>query len=77
MSKLLTQEEFKNKIRENIEPLETYKGGKQRIKVKCKICNHEWMPYGRKLLEGSGCPNCYISSRRKSNDDFLKELKKN
>lgn len=75
MSRLLTQEEFEKSINENIIPLEKYKGGKHRIKVKCKICNHEWTPYGKKLLEGSGCPNCNILSKRKSNEDFINELK--
>ena len=58
MSKILTQQEFQNKIPKSIKPLESYKGGKNRIKVKCIICNHEWTPFARKLLDGGGCPNC-------------------
>ena len=75
MSRLLTQEEFEKSINENILPLEAYKGGKHRIKVKCKICGHEWSPFGRKLLEGQGCPHCNILSKTKTNEDFVNELK--
>ena len=74
MSKLLTQKEFEERISPNIEPLEMYAGGNKRINVRCRICNHKWNPLGRKLLEGCGCPNCNIISKRKTNKDFLSEL---
>ena len=41
----------------------------------CPECGHEWSPFGRKLLEGQGCPHCNILSKTKTNEDFVNELK--
>lgn len=84
MSKRKTHEEFvselklKNKNFYNIEFLSEYKGIKNRIKCKCKICDHEWQPTADSLMMGTGCPMCrnkkLIKSRSKSLNDFLNEL---
>ena len=45
-----------------------------RIRIKCKICGAIEKHLVSNLLEGYGCRNCYILSRRKK--DFIEECKK-
>lgn len=44
----------------NIEPLEAYKGSKERIKCRCKKCNYVWNPQAASIVKTnpSGCPRC-------------------
>ena len=42
----------------NIAILDTYCGTKNKIKVKCLQCNHEWMAYPEDILHGHGCAIC-------------------
>jgi len=53
--------------------LGNYINSKTKILVRCNICHYEWeiIPYS--LYKGP-CPNCNKINRKKSKDDFLKEL---
>ena len=66
------------KINPNIEPLEEYVKANTKIKIKCKVCNHEWESSPSNLLSGYGCPKCSIKyghiKLTKTNEQFLKEL---
>ena len=75
-----THEDFvKNlkNINENIEVLGTYTRAKDKIKVKCKICGHEWEATPNNLLRGRGCPECakvnFGKLRLKPFDKFIEE----
>jgi len=75
-----TEEQFQNKLR-NIHgnkytTLENYINSEQKIKVKCTICNLEWSVRTSHLLGGSGCPICGVNKKRKTKEQFEKELKK-
>ena len=50
----------------NIELLEEYTGCKSKIKVRCKICGHEWDTTGDALIQGHGCPKCAIENNKKN-----------
>ena len=57
MSKKKTHEQFveeiklKNKHFNDIELLSEYCGIKNKIKCRCKICNHEWSPIAGSLTQ--------------------------
>jgi len=72
-----THETFLNEINEihdgRLILLEKYVTGKDRIKVKCSICNHIWNPVSRRLLR-RGCPNCNISKGELLISKILKKL---
>lgn len=68
-------DELKN-IHDNIEVLEEYKGANKRLLHKCIIHNYEWYATPANLLYGKGCPKCSNTYRR-TNDDYIKELKEN
>lgn len=48
-------------INKNIEVIEKYKHAKEKIKHKCKICNHQWMITPSDALQNKSCPLCTIS----------------
>lgn len=52
------------KINPNVEILGAYKGRKNRIETKCKICGHIWNPLANNLAQGKGCPNCRKNKRK-------------
>lgn len=60
-----TTEYFKQELTEinpNIEVLGEYKGNKEPIHCKCKICEYKWRPRPNDLLSKNvGCPKCNIS----------------
>lgn len=62
MSRLKTSEEFLydlKLINADIIPLEEYKGGRNPIKFKCLICNHEWVTNPIMITSNKcRCPNC-------------------
>lgn len=56
--------------------LSKYNTGKDRINVKCNICNHEWNPVSRRLLN-RGCPKCNFSKGELLISNILNEIKIN
>lgn len=69
MSKALTQEEFEERLAnytgDSVIVLSKYINKKTKVKVKCKICGHEWelspasiMPKPASKHTFSGCPRC-------------------
>lgn len=82
MGKKLTNEEFLQKLkdlgRDDIEPLEEYKGSKKKILCKCKVHNIEWKVRPNDLYSGCGCPKCKLEKigvvKRKTHEQFLKDM---
>ena len=56
-----------------ISVLEEYKTSRDRIKVKCNVCNHEWTPFSMMILR-RGCPKCNFSKGELLITKILKEL---
>lgn len=54
--------------------LSKYIKGKDRVDVKCNICNYKWSPISRILLH-RGCPKCNFSKGELLIYKILKELK--
>lgn len=83
MGKKLTNEQFLQKLkdlgRDDIEPLEEYKGSGKKILCKCKVHNIEWEVRPDDLYSGQGCPKCKLEkigvARRKTHQQFLKDMK--
>ena len=68
MAKRYSHDEYKAKLLEinpNLDMISTYKNSKTKIRVKNKVCNHEWDVVPTSLLLGHGCPIC--SGRQKKN----------
>ena len=67
-------------ISPQIEVIGKYKGAKENVECRCKICNYSWFANPSNLLEGKGCFQCAIDYRaglcRKSNEEFLERLYK-
>lgn len=63
-------EELKN-INPNIEVVGKYNGAGEKIECKCKICSTEWNPRASHLLEGIGCPECFMPHGERKIRDFL------
>lgn len=58
---IMSHEDFVLRMKEinpNIEVIGKYTLSHQKIKVKCKKCNHIWNPASGSLLSGFGCPKC-------------------
>jgi len=79
MSKKKTNDEFIKQLKEihndTIIPLEEYKPGKQRTKVKCLVCGHEWGAFGYHLTSPTnptGCEKC-AKKRVGEQQTFTKE----
>ena len=66
-------------INPDIVPLEEYRGNKEKILLRCKICGNEWNSKPHDLLSGHGCPACGYERQKKlqrySNEEFLNRLK--
>ena len=62
------------KVTDDIEVIEPYKGSHRTIGVKCKICGFMWQPIAGSLLAGNGCPHC--SGRYKTTEEFRNEIYK-
>lgn len=57
----------------NIEVLGEYLGDKSKIKVRCKICGHEWEDSPTHLKQGRGCSKCKKQQKLKILEkDFIK-----
>ena len=74
MGNKLTNEQFLQKLkdlgRDDIEPLEEYKGSNKKILCRCKKHNYEWKVTPDELYRGSGCPKCKsegVSRAKKKN----------
>ena len=69
MSKSMSQDEFKKRIKEytnnSVEVISQYVNKKTKVFIKCKVCGYEWsispssiMPNNMKKHTFSGCPEC-------------------
>lgn len=57
-------------VNPNIEILGEYKNSKEKIRVRCKICNNIWEAAPSKLLLGRSCPPCgrqRVGDKRRNN----------
>lgn len=73
-----THEQFITELKQvnnEIEILESYTGGFNKIMCKCKKCNKEWLAIPNTLLRGSGCPSCNYSHGEKRIENYLNEHK--
>lgn len=78
----ITTDEFKDKLNPkflcDIDIMGEYVGLKERIKVKCKICNYIWDPKAYYLKKEQGCINCSRirngRSSRKTHEEFVNEV---
>ena len=52
-----------------------YKGSTARVDVRCYVCGHEWSPRASSVIDGNGCPICADNRRRKTQGQFVEELK--
>lgn len=84
MGRKLTNEEFLQKLkdlgRDDLEPLEEYKGIHTKIKVRCtnSSCKYEWSVSPANIVRGRGCPIC---KRKKvtdkltiSHEEFIRRI---
>ncbi len=75
----LTNEEFQSrisKINDKIILLEEYKGINTKIKVKCNVCQNEYLVLPNNLLKGNGCRQCYINNKTLSESSIKSKLDK-
>ena len=57
----LTTEEFLvrlSTVRDDVEILGEYVRSNQKVKTRCKVCNHEWNVRPAHLMSNSRCPEC-------------------
>lgn len=66
---------LKEKHNDKIILIGEYINGDTNVEMLCNVCGNIWKPKPRKILEGSGCPNCFIIKRTKTNEKFIKEVK--
>ena len=72
-----THEEFErevNTLHPNIKLLSKYTVAKEKVQCECIDCGNTWSVRASHLAEGTGCPKCSRLSKKKTNEDFLKEL---
>ena len=73
-----THQQFVNELRKispEIKVLSSYQGALTKLKVQ-HTCGHEWLATPNNLLNGKQCGLCTIESRKKSHQQFVKELRK-
>ena len=67
------------KVNPNVLALEKYRGNREKILFKCKVCGNEWKTTSSSLLSGHGCPKCGYERQKKkqriTNEDFAFHLK--
>lgn len=67
-------------VNPDIVPLEEYRGNKEKILLRCKICGNEWKATPHDLLSSHGCPVCGYERQKKlqrySHGEFLNQLRK-
>ena len=76
----VTFEEWKNECSEKLktfEILSEFKGSSKKMKFKCLICGHifECTPYDFKRHKTRLCKMCDSNNRRRTQEDFLNEVK--
>lgn len=78
-----THNEFVNQLKSinpKITVLGKYINDKEKIEVKCDICNHIWFSAPSNLLRGRGCMMCRNKNishiKSKSTKTFISEMKK-
>ena len=84
MGKKLTNEEFLQRLkdlgRDDLIPLEEYKGRHTNIRFKCtkEECGHEWEAQPGNIYDSQGCPECARrdknSKRKYTKDEFNERL---
>lgn len=75
-SRRMTTNEFKeelSKINDKIEIIGDFTGANDKIKARCKTCNHEWYVVPTSLRLGSGCPKC-AGTLKITNNKFIERL---
>jgi hypothetical protein len=74
--KKLQVNEFISRLDPSIELIGDFTGVAHKVKVRCRICNHQWLPRAGNLINptrSTGCPNC-AKMPRKSHEKFQEEL---
>lgn len=64
-----SQEEYEAKLAKacpDVEVIGKYTLAKEPIRVRCKVCGHEWQPVAQTLLSSRGCPECAKRKRADS-----------
>ena len=73
-------QEFNSVGNNQIELLSPYISSHNKIKCRCKVCEHQWKALPYSLLHGSGCKKCAknrLSEKNKiSNDEFISRLER-
>lgn len=66
------------KINPNIVVIDQYSGNKVPILHKCLLDGHEWYAAPGHILEGSGCPKCFVMknsiNRTKTHEQYVDEI---
>ena len=73
-----SQEQFLkelNRINKNVICLDKYINMQTKIRFQCLVCDHIWETTPNHIARGQGCPECAKIKSRKTNDNFLSELK--
>ncbi len=77
-SRRMTTEEFQeelSEINDKIEIVGNYTEANNKIKARCKTCNHEWYVSPTSLRLGSGCPKC-AGTLKITHSQFVERLNK-
>ena len=77
-SRRMTTEEFKEElsgINNKIEIIGDYTKANDKIKARCKTCNHEWDVAPTSLRLGTGCPRC-AGTLKITHNQFVERLNK-
>ena len=72
-----THDEFISVLKErnqNVEVVSKYISSKEKVKVRCLKCDHEWYASPSNLLKGFGCPECARKALTKTHDEFVKQM---
>ena len=63
-------------INPNIEVLDEYVNSQTKILHRCKVDGYEWYIKPNDILNGFGCPMCYRSKKKKTHEEYVKEVAK-
>mgnify|MGYP005864826923 CR=1 FL=1 len=74
--KLDNQEVNERFNRMKIELLEDYTNKRDKLKMRCLVCDHKWSAICNSIFRGSGCPECfkrkYANKRSQEREEYLK-----
>lgn len=80
MPRKLTNDEFLNKVKvihgDKFEFYDEYIGSQVKMNIHCNICNSNFISTANILLSGKGCKKCSDLRIRKTEDDFVNNMKK-